>query len=155
MKPLLTAALALVTLTVPAEAPELASAAEPRLASRVYSWRELPVEKRPNGVRRQVLDAPTSALERLHAHATTLDPGQVSGEPRLHPREELIIVQQGTIEAHFDGQTQSADAGSVIFFAANAVTFLKNPGSVPATYHVVYYQAPGQKAAEGGKQAPR
>jgi quercetin dioxygenase-like cupin family protein len=155
MKPLLTAALALLTLTIPAKAPELAAAAEPRLSSRVHSWKGLPVEKRPNGVRRQVLDGPTTALDRLHAHATTLDPGQVSGEPRLHPQEELIIVQQGTIEAHFDGHTQIADAGSVIFFAANAVTFLKNAGSVPATYHVVYYQVPGAKPVEAGKQVPR
>ena len=103
---------------------------------------QLPVEKRPNGARKAVLDAPTATLDRLHAHITTLNPGEKSGEPRLHLQEEVIIVTEGTIVAYFDGQKREAPAGSVIFFQSNAVTYLHNPGTKPATYYVVYYHTP-------------
>jgi quercetin dioxygenase-like cupin family protein len=126
----------------PAPAPAPAASVEQKLASKVFAWKELVPEARDNGVRRAVLDGPTATLDRLHAHITTLNPGQKSGEPRLHPQEEVIIVTEGTIEASFDGQTREASAGSVIFFASNAVTFLRNPGPKPATYYVVYYHTP-------------
>jgi XRE family transcriptional regulator, regulator of sulfur utilization len=149
-------ALSILTISGHAHAPPLAIGAEPKLTSRVFSWSDLPVEKRPNGVRRPVLDGPTTTLDLLHAHVTTLEPGQVSGEPRLHPQEEVIIVKEGTVEAHFDGQTRSAGPGSLIFFAANAVTFLKNSGAVPATYHVIYYYTPlTPKAPAAGSKVPR
>jgi quercetin dioxygenase-like cupin family protein len=115
---------------------------EPKLTSTVFALKQLPVETRSNGVRRAVFDAPTATLDRLHAHITTLEPGEKSGEPRLHPQEEVIIVTEGTIEANFDGQKREASAGSVIFFASNATTFLRNPGPKPATYYVVYYRTP-------------
>jgi quercetin dioxygenase-like cupin family protein len=147
-------ALSAFTITGHTQVPERAVAAEPKLASTVFSWPELPVEKKDNGLRRPVLDAPTTTLDRLHAHATTLDPGKASGEPRLHLQEEVIIVKEGTIEAHFDGQMRVAGPGSLIFFAANAVTFLKNPGPQPATYHVIYYHTPLTPKGDG-KEVPR
>lgn len=115
---------------------------EPKLATTVFVPNQLAVEKRPNGVRRAVLDAPTATVDRLHAHITTLNPGEKSGEPRLHLQEEVIIVTEGTIIAHFDGQKREAPTGSLIFFQSNAVTYLENPGPKPATYYVVYYHTP-------------
>jgi quercetin dioxygenase-like cupin family protein len=115
---------------------------EPKLGSTVFVASQLPVEKRPNGTRQAVLDAPTATLDRLHAHITTLNPGEKSGEPRLHLQEEVIIVTEGLLIAHFDGQKREAPAGSVIFFQSNAVTYLQNPGPKPATYYVVYYHTP-------------
>lgn len=124
----------------PSPAPSVSP--EPKLGSTVFVSSQLPVEKRPNGSRRAVLDAPTATLDRLHTHITTLNPGEKSGEPRLHLQEEVIIVTEGTIIAHFDGQKREAPAGSVIFFQSNAVTYLQNPGPKPATYYVVYYHTP-------------
>jgi mannose-6-phosphate isomerase-like protein (cupin superfamily) len=115
---------------------------EPKLGTTVFVPSQLAVEKRPNGTRRAVLDAPTATLDRLHTHITTLNAGEKSGEPRLHLQEEVIIVTEGTIIAHFDGQKREAPAGSVIFFQSNAVTYLENPGPKPATYYVVYYHTP-------------
>ena len=113
-----------------------------KLGSSVFEWKELTPETKNNGVRRQVLDGPTATVDRLHAHITTLQPGQRSGEPTRHLQEEVIIVKEGTVEAHFDGHTRSAGPGSVIFFASNAVTSLRNVGPTPATYTVVYYYTP-------------
>lgn len=113
-----------------------------KLSSTVFDWEKLAVEKTANGVRRAVLDGPTSTLDKLHVHITTLNPGQNSGEPRRHLQEEVIIVKEGLVEAHVDGRTQIGGPGSVFFFAANAVTRLRNAGDGPATYTVVYYYTP-------------
>jgi mannose-6-phosphate isomerase-like protein (cupin superfamily) len=119
-----------------------APAAPAKLSSTVFAWEELAVTPTANGVRRAVLDGPTATLDKLHCHITTLNPGEVSGEPRLHLQEEVIIVKEGTIEAMFDGKKEIAPAGSVIFFNSRAVTQLRNTGKTPATYTVIYYLTP-------------
>ena len=135
----LLAAICSVRATAATETP---SATAARLASAVYDWENLQPVPVSNGVRRAVLDGPTMTLDKLHCHITTLNPGQVSGPPRLHLQEEVIIVKEGTIEATFDGYTQTAGPGSVIFFASHATTRLRNPTKQPATYTVVYYYTP-------------
>ena len=125
----------------PEKAPEGVSGG-PKLVSTVFEWDKLSPEKKENGLRRAVLDGPTATLDRLHTHITTLNPGERSGEPRLHPQEEVIIIKEGTVEANFDGQSRMAGPGSVIFFASGAVTFLRNAGKTPATYYVIYYYTP-------------
>jgi quercetin dioxygenase-like cupin family protein len=114
----------------------------PKLVSKIYDWEKLQVTSTPNGARRALFDGPTTALDKLHCHITTLNPGQNSGEPRKHLQEEVIVIKEGTVEATVDGKTETAGPGSVIFFAANAVTRLRNAGSGPATYVVIYYYTP-------------
>lgn len=129
-------------LVAQAPAPKAAAASQPKLLSAVYDWEKLVPVERPNGVRRDVFDGPTTTLDKMHCHITTLNPGQNSGEPRKHLQEEVLIVKEGLVEAHIDGRTQTAGPGSVFFFAANAVTRLRNAGSGPATYIVIYYYTP-------------
>ncbi len=113
-----------------------------KLASAVYDWEKMQPVAVSNGVRRAVFNGPTATLDKINCHITTLNPGEVSGPPRLHLQEEVIIVKEGTIEATYDGHSQTAGPGSVIFFASHATTCLRNPGKVPATYTVVYYYTP-------------
>lgn len=143
MKPTLALIVTLTALVpmLPAQTPAPAAPA-PHLTSTVYEWDKLPVTPTPKGVRRDVFDGPTATLDKAHCHITTLNPGENSGEPRLHLQEEVIIIKEGLVEATFDGKTQTAGPGSVIFFAANAVTRLRNAGDTPATYIVVYYFTP-------------
>jgi XRE family transcriptional regulator, regulator of sulfur utilization len=113
-----------------------------KLPSTVFDWDKMVVTPTSNGVRRALFDAPTATLDKLHCHITTLNPGENSGDPRRHLQEEVIIVKEGRVEATIDGKTQTVGPGSVFFFAANAVTRLRNAGDTPATYHVVYYYTP-------------
>ena len=113
-----------------------------KLAFAVHDWSKLKVETVTNGVRRAVMDGPTATLDKLHCHITTLNPGEVSGAPRLHLQEEIIIVKDGTVDAVCDGKVETAGAGSVIFFPSHAVTQLRNATQLPATYTVVYYLTP-------------
>ncbi len=113
-----------------------------KLTSNVYVWDQLKAEPTKTGERRAVFDGPTATLDKLHCHISTLNPGEKSGEPRLHLQEEVIIVKEGTVEATSDGVARIATAGSVIYFQSHAVTALRNIGNVPATYIVVYYYTP-------------
>lgn len=137
MKLLPSLLLSVVVTLLPAHAADTA-----KLLSTVFDWEKMVVTPTANGVRRAVLDGPTTTLDKLHVHITTLNPGQNSGEPRKHLQEEVLIVKEGQVEAHIDGKTQTVGPGSVFFFAANAVTRLRNAGTGPATYVVIYYYTP-------------
>jgi mannose-6-phosphate isomerase-like protein (cupin superfamily) len=113
-----------------------------KLASAVFDWEKMQPVTVANGVRRTVFDGPTATIDEINCHITTLNPGEVSGAPRLHVQEEVTIVKEGTIEATWDGHSQTVGPGSVIFFASGATTQLRNPGKVPATYAVIYYYTP-------------
>jgi len=112
------------------------------LVSNVFAWDQLTVTPTAKGVRRDVFDGPTATVDKLHCHITTLNPGEKSGEPSKHLQEEVIIVKEGTVEAHWDGQSKNGGPGSVIFFAAGATSFLRNAGPTPCTYIVIYYSTP-------------
>lgn len=135
-------AFASLALMLSAQTPDPTLPATAKLASAVFDWEKLPVVPTPKGVRRDVFDGPTTTLDKAHCHITTLNPGENSGEPRRHLQEEVIIIKEGLVEVSFDGRTQTAGPGSVIFFAANAVTRLRNAGTTPATYIVFYYYTP-------------
>lgn len=142
MKPaILLAMLATLVPLLPAQTGPSPKPAE-KLTSQVFDWDQLAVVPNPKGVRRAVFDGPTTTLDKAHCHITTLKPGENSGEPRRHLQEEIIIVKEGLVEMHIDGRNQTAGPGSVFFLAANAVTRLRNAGSTPCTYFVIYYSTP-------------
>jgi len=134
--------LAVPTLCLPVVAESAASATSEPLASNVFHLDQIPASPTPVGVRRELFDAPSATVDKTHCHVTTLNAGASSGTPRKHLQEEIIIIKEGTIEANWDGQSKVAKAGDVIFFAANAVTHLRNVGATPATYYVIYYFTP-------------
>ena len=145
MKPFLFLLLIALTATsckTPATPSPTAMKATPKLASTIFDWEKMTAVTVPNGVRRTVFDGPTLTLDKVHCHITTLNPGQNSGEPRRHLQEEVIIIKEGLIEATVDGRAETVGPGSVIFFAANAVTRLRNAGPGPATYTVINYFTP-------------
>ncbi|MGA8110642.1 MAG: cupin domain-containing protein, partial [Acidobacteriaceae bacterium] len=108
----------------------------------------IPVVKTPVGETRQFVRAPTATLNQLEIHATTLNPGLQSHPPHRHANEEVIIVDQGTVEAFGEGKWTRVGPGSVIFNAANTLHAIRNAGSTPATYHVVSFVTPATLALE-------
>lgn len=136
---LFTALCTMLPAQTPAPAPSSSAA---KLRSGVFDWEKMTVTPNAKGSRRAVFDGPTATVDKLHCHITTLNPGEKSGEPSKHLQEEVIVVKEGTVEAHWDGQSQTGGPGSVIFFAAGATTFLRNAGTTPCTYLVIYYYTP-------------
>ena len=117
-------------------------AAPTPLNSNLFDWDSLTVTPTAKGARRDVFDGPTTTLDKAHCHITTLNAGEKSGEPTRHLQEEIIIVKEGTVEANWDGQSKTGGPGSIIFFAAGTTTFLRNAGTTPCTYIVIYYYTP-------------
>jgi XRE family transcriptional regulator, regulator of sulfur utilization len=119
------------------------TAVKPRMRSRVFQWKEMPVEQRPTGERRQVFDAPTATLDRFESHVTTLNPGEAPHAAHRHVEEELMIVKEGTVEAMQNGQTNRVEAGGMIFCASDELHGLRNAGTNRTTYFVLKWFPPG------------
>ena len=120
------------------------------LASGVYAWDSLPVEKTTSGERRAVFDAATATLDRLETHVTTVNAGTASHDAHRHPDEELVFVRQGVIETTINGVATKAPAGSVIFFAANDLHGMRNAGDGQASYFVLRWTSPGKQGPKPG-----
>lgn len=73
----------------------------------------------------------------LEAHETVLGPGTETHPPHTHEHEEIIIVVEGTAEVTVDDRSESAEAGSVIYYASNRPHSLRNAGSGPCRYYVI------------------
>ncbi len=112
------------------------------LRSRVIDWNTLVPTQTRTGQRRDVFDAPTGTLDRLHGHITTLNPGENTGSLHRHPQEEMVIIKEGTLEVNIDGHKQLAGAGSIVFFGVNENENMTNVGQTPATYLVLQWFTP-------------
>jgi quercetin dioxygenase-like cupin family protein len=123
---------ALAAASAPPQAPVLQSAA--------FDWNAIPATETKVGSVRSFFKSPTATLEELELHVTTLNPGQEPHPPHRHPNEEMVIVREGTVEALVNGDWKRVGPGSVIFNASNQLHGLRNPGSVPATYHVINWK---------------
>jgi len=106
----------------------------------VWDWNKLTVKKTAVGESRAIVKGPTTTLDELEMHVTTLNPGLMSHEPHHHPNEELVIIDKGTVEALINGNWVRVGAGSVVLNASNVMHAMRNVGTEPAQYHVVNWQ---------------
>lgn len=118
----------------------------PALGSVAIDWNSVPVKATASGSVRKFFDRRTATMQELEVHVTTLSPGQSPHPPHRHAHEELLIVKQGTVEALVQGQWKRVGPGSVIFFASNQLHGLRNPGPLPAVYHVIAFHTPETEA---------
>jgi quercetin dioxygenase-like cupin family protein len=132
-----------------------------RLGSKVFTWESFTVKPTAVGTRRDVVDLPTATFEKFESHISTLNPGNMSHPPHIHPQEEFIILKEGTLDASINGKVERVEAGSILFFASNDWHNVTNVGDKPATYLVfnlttaATHSAPkdgATKAAVPGKQ---
>jgi quercetin dioxygenase-like cupin family protein len=107
------------------------------LPSTLFDFTKLPATPTAVGEVRPYFDAPTKTLARLESHLTTINPGEISHAAHRHADEELIVVQEGTVEATINGVPHVGGAGSVFFFASMDLHGLRNPGAGRASYHVI------------------
>jgi quercetin dioxygenase-like cupin family protein len=110
------------------------------MGSGVFDWNSMPSRPTATGSVRPFFKSRTATLEELEVHETTLDPGKAPHPPHRHPNEEMVIVQQGTLEVLENGEWHRVGPGSVIFNASNQLHGLRNAGSGQAVYHVVNWK---------------
>jgi XRE family transcriptional regulator, regulator of sulfur utilization len=112
------------------------------LTSKAFEWNSLEIKTNATGSSRKIFEGPTANLEMLECHASTLNPGLTNHAILKRPNDELIIVKEGTIEAFVGDKWVRVGPGSVVFNAANVPQSMRNPGNVPATYHVITFRTP-------------
>jgi quercetin dioxygenase-like cupin family protein len=122
-------------------------AEEPKkvLDSIAWQWNELAAKKTEVGERRDVVRQPTRTLEELEMHVTTLNPHTASHPPHTHPNEEMVIVRDGTLQAHVNGKEVVVTAGGVLFYASMQPHSVQNIGDTPATYYVINWSTERSK----------
>jgi len=121
------------------------------LDSTAWKWQDLQAKKTDVGELRSVVRQPTRTLDELEMHITTLNPHTASHKPHTHPNEEMVIVKEGTLQAHVNGKEVVVGPGSVLFYASMQPHAVQNIGDTPATYFVINWASPGSK----GKQVPK
>ena len=115
------------------------------LDSTAWNWSDLKASKTDVGERRDVVQQPTRTLDELEMHITTLNPRTASHPPHTHPNEEMVIVKEGTLQAHVNGKEVVVPAGGVLFYASMQPHAVKNIGDTAATYYVINWASPGTK----------
>ena len=81
------------------------------LDSTAWNWSDLTAKKTDVGELRAVVRQPTRTLDELEMHITTLNPHTASHPPHTHPNEEMVIVKEGTLQAHVNGKEIVVGAG--------------------------------------------
>jgi mannose-6-phosphate isomerase-like protein (cupin superfamily) len=116
-----------------------AVAEEGPLPSKAYDFTSLPVKTNPknHNQTRQVFKGQTYQGVPIDLHITTLMPREMPHPPHRHTHEELMLIQQGTLEFTISGQTSRVGPGSVVFIHSQDLHGLKNVGDAPAQYFVL------------------
>ncbi len=110
------------------------------LDSTAWKWEDIQAKDTEVGQYRFVTREPTRTLAELEMHITTLKPHTASHAPHTHPNEEMVIVKEGTLQAHVNGREIVVGPGSVLFFASMQPHAVQNVGDTPATYHVINWK---------------
>ena len=128
-----------------------AQSKSPALTSAAIEWSSLASKTNGTGSSRKFFEGSTANFESLECHASTLNPGATNHVILTRPNDEVIIVKEGTIEAFVGDKWVRVGPGSVIFNAANVPQSMRNPGDIPATYHVLTFRPAAPKQSAAGK----
>ena len=136
-------------LILPALVATRTQAAEQKpLSSKVVRFEDLPVKSSDGNRFRAILKGATHDGHKLEAHATELAPGSMPHPPHRHPYEEMVVLNQGTLEATVNDRVLPMVAGSVLFLAPNDMHGWRNNGTTPATYYIITWRTPRTGAAK-------
>jgi quercetin dioxygenase-like cupin family protein len=144
-------AAAAIAATVTLACVSVADEKRPLLDSMAWKWEDMAVRKTDVGELRSLVREPTRTLDELEMHVTTLNPNTTSHAPHTHPNEEIVIVREGTLQAHVNGKEVVVGPGGILFYASMQPHGVKNIGDTPATYFVINWKSPGS----GTKQIPK
>ena len=107
------------------------------LASKTYSFDDLPVRNNGANKSRAVLDGKTHGGFPVEMHITELAPGLAPHPPHQHPHEEMIMIREGMLEVTIAGKSTKLGPGSVAYVASNEEHGWQNVGTTRAQYFVL------------------
>ena len=122
--------------------------------SKVYAWKDLVVNKRPQGESRPILDGTTPDFKLCKVHASTLLPkSRMRKEAYFQENEELIIVKEGELTVTIAGKTKVLKAGGIALIMANDIRETENKSDINTTYYVFQFNSVEPVDVERGKKA--
>jgi quercetin dioxygenase-like cupin family protein len=107
------------------------------LPSKAFPFEQLPVKTKGENQTRAVFDGVTHEGCPLEVHLTSLPPGGMPHPPHHHVHEEMICVQEGTMEVTIMGKKTSLGPGSVAFVHSNEEHGWQNVSNSRAQYFVI------------------
>ncbi|HUK16004.1 MAG TPA: cupin domain-containing protein [Bryobacteraceae bacterium] len=107
------------------------------LPSKVYHDRQVPYTGDDKKKGRSFFHGVNRSGFDFEMHETILSPGTRTHAPHKHEHEEIVVVFEGTVETWLEGKTETAETGSVIYFASNQMHSTRNIGSGPSRYYVI------------------
>jgi mannose-6-phosphate isomerase-like protein (cupin superfamily) len=109
------------------------------LPSRCYAFDSLKAKaNEKNGMEtRDVFKGKTHTGCGLALHISSLPAGRSPHPPHRHEHEEMMLVEEGTLEATVEGKSSRVGPGSVIYVNSQELHGLKNVGNDTAHYFVV------------------
>jgi quercetin dioxygenase-like cupin family protein len=107
------------------------------LPSKAYKFEDLPIKVSGQNRTRAVLNGATHSGFPVDVHLTELGPGQAPHPPHHHSHEEMILIQQGTVEVTISGNSTTLGPGSSAYVASNEEHGWRNVGTENAQYFVI------------------
>jgi XRE family transcriptional regulator, regulator of sulfur utilization len=89
------------------------------LPSKIYHSNRIPYEGDQKKKGRRFFYGANRSGFNLEMHETILGPDMETHAPHKRLHEEIVIAIEGAVEAYLEGKTETAEAGSVIYFASN------------------------------------
>jgi quercetin dioxygenase-like cupin family protein len=124
-------------LILPALAATASAQENKTLPSKAFKYEDLPVKINGQNKSRAVLKGETHSGFPIELHMTELGAGQAPHPPHKHVHEELLMLQQGTLDITIQGQASQVTAGSIVYLASNDEHGWRNPGPGTAQYFVI------------------
>jgi quercetin dioxygenase-like cupin family protein len=107
------------------------------LTSNTYKFEDLAVHPSGQNRSRPILQGETHTGLPIELHMTELAPGQAPHPPHRHVHEEMVMVQEGTLEVTIAGRAATLGPGSSAFVASNDHHGWRNVGTTRALYFVL------------------
>jgi mannose-6-phosphate isomerase-like protein (cupin superfamily) len=114
-----------------------AEAASGTLPSKTFPFGDLPMKTNGENQTRAVLDGRSQSGCPLEIHVTNLPPGGMPHPAHRHVHDEMILVQEGTMEVTIEGKKSKLGPGSVAYVHSNEEHGWQNVGSTRAQYFVI------------------
>lgn len=111
-----------------------AARAEENGGSILKDFHSLVYREHDKGGRRNYFDRPTTMCEDFEMHMTNLNEDTDSHAPHTHVVEEIILITEGEVEMHIDGQWFKAFPGDLVFLDSMVPHAARNVGSGQCQY---------------------
>lgn len=126
-----------LSLLLPLLAAADAAAKKPNLQSKVYPFESMPVEKNASNLSRRFFDGLSHTGFPVECHLTEIEPGKAPHPPHHHVHDEMVLVEEGTVEVTISGRGTKIGPGGMAYIASNDEHGWSNVGTTRARYFII------------------